>query len=106
MAKKKKKADEKPKKKAAKSRVDDEDDLDEEEYSPSEATKPRLDIYVGLSSITMLLLIAAGVFFYMDAEAGKAKTPPQVALTIGGLQGGGRPAPGPAPVPAPQQPGN
>lgn len=105
MAKKKKKDDEKPKKKkAAKPRDDEEDDLDEEEYSPDEATKPRLDIYVGLSAITLLVLIVAGVFFYLDADAGKAKSLPQVALTLGGLQGGAA-RPAPTPVPAPQ-PGN
>ena len=89
MAKKKKKDDEKPKKKkAAKPREEEEEDFEEEEYSPDEPSKPRLDIYVGLSAITMLVLIAAGVFFYLDVDAGKGKSPPQVALTVGALQGG------------------
>ena len=106
MAKKKKKGDEKPPKKKARPRDEDEDDLDEEEeYSPEAATKPKLDIYVGLSAITMLMLIAAAVFFYLDHDAGKAKSLPQVSLTLGGLQPGGQPRPNPG-VPGPNQPGN
>ena len=100
MAKKKKKAkddDEKPKKKKAKPVVEEEE---EEEYSPEEAAKPRLDIYVGLSAITMLVLIAAAVFFYMDTDAAQGKTPPQVNLTLGSLDGS-RAAPAPAPGPGP-----
>lgn len=105
MAKKKKKADEKPKKKAARTRDEDEDEEgEEEEYSPEASAKPRLDIYVGLSAITTLLLVTAAVFFYMDADAGKAKAPPAVSLTLGGLQGGqaNPPQPGPGPI----RPGN
>jgi hypothetical protein len=92
MAKKKKKADEKPKKKKAKPR-DEEEDLeeDEEEYSPSAASKPRLDIYVGLSAVTLLVLVAAAVFFYLDFDAAKGKSSPQVALTVGPLQPQARP---------------
>ena len=94
--KKKKKADdEKPKKKAPPPREDEEPE-EEEEYSPAAAGKPRLDIYVGLSALTMVVLVAAAVFFYLDVDAGKGKTPPAVALTLGGLQGG-RSAPAPAP---------
>jgi hypothetical protein len=88
MAKKKKKAkddDEKPKKgKKAKPVVEEEE---EEEYSPEEAAKPRLDIYVGLSAITMLVLIGAAVFFYVDADAAQGKSPPQVNMTLGSLDG-------------------
>lgn len=103
MAKKKKKADEKPAKKKAKKPVDFEDDVEEEEeYSPGEASKPKLDIYVGLSSITLLALIAAAVFFYLDFDAGKGKNPPTYTLNLAGLQGG---APAPRPAPAPGQPG-
>ena len=90
MAKKKKKGDEKPPKKKARPRDEDEDDVEEEEeYSPEAAAKPKLDIYVGLSAITTLVLIAAAVFFYLDHDAGKSKSLPQVSLSIGGLQGGG-----------------
>ena len=103
MAKKKKKADEKPSKKKARPRDEEEDDIDEEEeYSPEVASKPKLDIYVGLSAITMLVLIAAAVFFYLDHDAGKAKALPQVSLTLGGLQGG-QARPNPV-VPGPNQP--
>ncbi len=95
MAKKKKKAkddDVKPKKgKKAKPVVEEEE---EEEYSPEEAAKPRLDIYVGLSAITMLVLIGAAVFFYLDTDAAQGKTPPQVALSVGALDGS-RAAPAP-----------
>lgn len=88
MAKKKKKAkddDVKPKKgKKAKPVVEEEE---EDEYSPEEAAKPRLDIYVGLSAITMLVLIAAAVFFYMDTDAAQGKTPPQVNVTLRSLDG-------------------
>lgn len=103
MAKKKKKADEKPSKKKARPRDEDEDDIEEEEeYSPDAAAKPKLDIYVGLSAITTVVLIAAAVFFYLDANDSKAKPAPQVSLSIGGLQGGGN---NPAPVrPGPNQP--
>lgn len=87
MAKKKKKADEKPKKKARPREEEEELEEEEEEYSPSAAGKPRLDVYVGLSAITLLVLIATAIFFYLDADAAKGKTPPQVALTLGGLQG-------------------
>lgn len=90
MAKKKKKADEKPKKKTrAREEQDEDEEFEEEEYSPSAAGKPRLDIYVGLSSLTLIILVAAAVFFYLDAS--EAKTPPAVALTIGGLQPAAQP---------------
>ena len=102
MAKKKKKAkddDEKlKKKKKAKAVV--EDDEEEDEYSPDEAARPRLDIYVGLSAITMLVLIAAAVFYYLDTDAAQGKTTPQVSLTVGPLDGSrAAPAPGPGPGP-------
>ncbi len=107
MAKKKKKGDEKPSKKKAKKAVDFEDDYEEEaEYSPEEASKPKLDIYVGLSSITLVVLIAAAVFFYLDFDAGKGKNPPTYSLNLAGLQGGAAaPRPGPAPGPGPIAPG-
>ena len=94
MAKKKKKAkddDEKPKKGKKAKPVEEEEE--EDEYSPEEASKPRLDIYVGLSTITLLVLIGAAVLFYMDVDASKGKTIPQVAVTVGPLDG--RPAPAP-----------
>ncbi|MCU0704165.1 MAG: hypothetical protein MUF18_09350 [Fimbriiglobus sp.] len=106
MAKKKKKADdEKPKKKKASRPIDDEDEGEEEEYSPDAASKPSLDIYVGLSAITLLVLIAAAVFFYLDAD--KTKAAPQAVVTLGPLQGGGaaRPPAGPAGMPGPANPG-
>lgn len=103
MAKKKKKADEKPKKKkAAKPRDEEEDEDEEEEYSPEAAAKPKLDIYVGLSAITTLLLITAAVLFYMDANASKSQNPPAVSLTLGGLQGQQAAQPQPGPI----RPGN
>jgi hypothetical protein len=87
MAKKKKKNDEKPKKKAKPREDEEEIEEEEEEYSPETSSKPKLDIYVGLSAITLLVLIGIAVFFYLDHDAAKGKTPPQVALTVGGLQG-------------------
>ena len=96
MAKKKKKAkddDEKPKKGKKAKPVEEEEE--EDEYSPEEASKPRLDIYVGLSTITLLVLIGAAVLFYMDVDASKGKTIPQVAVTVRPLDGS--PAPAPAP---------
>jgi hypothetical protein len=74
MAKKKKKAkddDEKPKKGKKAKPVEEEEE--EDEYSPEEAAKPRLDIYV--------------------VDAAKGKTPPQVAVNVGSIDG--RPAPAP-----------
>ena len=101
--KKKKKDDEKPKKKARPRVEEEEEEVEEEEYSPAAASKPRLDIYVGLSALTMVVLVAAAVFFYLDADAAKGKSPPQVALTLGPLQG--RAPQPPAPGPQPIQPG-
>lgn len=90
--KKKKKDDEKPKKKAKPRPEEDEEELEEEEeYSPAAAGKAKLDIYVGLSAITLLVLLAAAVLFYMDHDTAKKTTAPQVSLTVGGLQAQARP---------------
>jgi hypothetical protein len=100
MGKKKKKADAKPSKKAKKP-VDFEDDYEEEEeYSPEEGSKPKLDIYVGLSSLTLVALISAAVFFFLDFDAGKKKSPnpPTYTINLAGLQGGAAPRPGPGPA--------
>lgn len=95
MAKKKKKDDdEKPKKKAkAKPREEEEEVEEEEEYSPSAAGKPKLDIYVGLSGVTLLVLVAAAIFFYLDHDAAKKTTLPQVSVTLGPLQPQAKPQP-------------
>ena len=94
---KKKAEDEKPKKKAKAKPREEEEEFEEEEYSPIAAGKPKLDIYVGLSAITFVALVAAAVFFYLDVDAAKTKQPPIVSLTLGGLQGGRAPV-------QPQQP--
>jgi hypothetical protein len=73
-----------------------------ESYAP---TKPRSDAYVGLLVVSLLAMIAAGVFLYLDWSSYPPNPPPKIAA--GPKPGARPPAPAggpaqpPAPVPAP-----
>jgi hypothetical protein len=78
MARKKKRRDDdepKKKKKKAAPREDEYDELDEveedldEEVVEDDPTRPRNDAYTGMLAITLVALIAACVFFYLDHAA-------------------------------------
>ncbi len=99
---KKNKDDDKLKKKKKEKAREEEEEIEEEEYSPEAAGKPKLDIYVGLSALTLLALIGASVFFYLNVEWAKTKQPPSVSLTLGGLKpGAAQPVPAAPPRPNP-----
>ena len=95
MAKKPKKPVDDPKSKKAKAkakqREEEEDDEeveevedDESDAEPSGKQKPKSGVYVGLGAITLVALITAGVFFYLDAEA-HSKPAPVVSVDVIGL---------------------
>lgn len=92
MAKKPKKPVDDPKSKKAKAkakqREEEEDDEevedDEPDAEPSGKQKPKSGVYVGLGAITLVALITAGVFFYLDAEA-HSKPAPVVSVDVIGL---------------------
>ena len=92
MAKKPKKPVDDPKSKKAKAkakqREEEEDDQevedDEPDAEPSGKQKPKSGVYVGLGAITLVALITAGVFFYLDAEA-HSKPAPVVSVDVIGL---------------------
>ena len=92
MAKKPKKPVDDPKSKKAKTKakqreeeVDEEEDEDDEsDAEPSGKQKPKSGVYVGLGAITLVALITAGVFFYLDAEA-HSKPAPVVSVDVIGL---------------------
>ena len=99
---KKSKADDedlKKKKAKAKAKERDEEEEDEEEDDEEEAPrrgsgKPKADIYVGLGFITLIALVTAAVFFYLDSSAGqKDAKPAEVSLTVNELRSGGKAAP-------------
>jgi hypothetical protein len=103
VAKKKKKSADEDEKKAKKRRgrvAEEEEDEDEEfddaEYGEDdESSSPKNNVYVGLGVITLLALLTAAVFLYLDASANKAKNPPAASLTVGDLKlgvGGPQPA--------------
>jgi hypothetical protein len=74
MARKKKRDDDEPKKKKKKAvpRDDEYDDLDEadedldEEVAEDDPNRPRNDAYTGMLVITLVALLAACVFFFLD----------------------------------------
>ena len=92
MAKKPKKPVDDPKSKKAKAKAkqreeeedDQEDEDDEPDAEPSGKQKPKSGVYVGLGAITLVALITAGVFFYLDAEA-HSKPAPVVSVDVIGL---------------------
>ncbi len=92
MAKKKKKPEDDPKSKKAKAKAkqreeeedEEEDDEDDSEEESSGKQRVKSGVYVGLGGITLVALITAGVFFYMDAEA-HAKPAPAVNVDLIGL---------------------
>ena len=92
MAKKTKKPVDDPKSKKAKAKAkqreeeeeDEEVEDDEPDAEPSGKQKPKSGVYVGLGAITLVALITAGVFFYLDAEA-HSKPAPVVSVDVIGL---------------------
>lgn len=92
MAKKPKKPVDDPKSKKAKAKAkqreeeeeDEEVEDDEPDAEPSGKQKPKSGVYVGLGAITLVALITAGVFFYLDAEA-HSKPAPVVSVDVIGL---------------------
>jgi hypothetical protein len=56
---------------------------DEEDLEGDAPISPKADAYVGLSAITLVLLIAAGVLFYLDSDAldGAKTTGPSFQVT-------------------------
>ena len=70
--------DERPKKKSKKSRP--RDDFDDELDERPRGTPP--DAYTGLALVTLIALLGAAAFFYLDAEAVKAQplSPPSVTV--------------------------
>ena len=77
MARKKRRDDDEPKKKKKKAVPRDEeyDDLDEveedldDEVADDDPDRPRNDAYTGMLVLTLVALIAACVFFYLDHAA-------------------------------------
>jgi hypothetical protein len=66
--------------------------------------KPRPDAYVGLLGLSLLALIVAIVFAYLNWDQLKEKPKPvQMAPTGGGARMPATPAPGPGPGVAPGQ---
>jgi F0F1-type ATP synthase assembly protein I len=92
MAKKPKKPVDDPKSKKAKAKAkqreeeedEEEEEDDEPDAEPSGKQKPKSGVYVGLGAITLVALITAGVFFYLDAEA-HTKPAPVVSVDVIGL---------------------
>ena len=90
MAKKKKRRDDdvKPAKKGRGRAVeDDEDDDDFDDGDDADDSGPRTDVYVGLSVITLLALVTAAVFLYLDTDANTKAKLPTHTLTANALSG-------------------
>lgn len=66
---------------AKKGRRDEDDDF--EDVGEEAPAGPKADAYVGLGAITLVILVAAGVLFYLDTDAlAAAKTTgPSVQVT-------------------------
>ncbi|HVK17673.1 MAG TPA: hypothetical protein VM533_12055 [Fimbriiglobus sp.] len=75
MARKKRRDDDEPKKKKKKAREEEYDDLEEaaedldEEVSEEDLSRPRNDAYTGMLVITLVALIGACAFFFLDHAA-------------------------------------
>jgi hypothetical protein len=88
MARKKRRPadDDPPKRKKKPAPREEDEDLDEvdlaEDDEPAEPRKPVGDAYTGLLVITLVALIAACVFFYLDSSAIGAQSvqPPSVTI--------------------------
>jgi hypothetical protein len=89
VAKKKKKPsddDVKPSKKNRKRAEDDEDEFEDEDDRSDDSARPRNNVYVGLGAITLLALITAAVFLYLDHDANSKKNPPTVSVSVAELK--------------------
>jgi hypothetical protein len=89
VAKKKKKPsddDVKPSKKKRQRVEEDEDEFEDEVDEIDDSSRPRNNVYVGLGAITLLALITAAVFLYLDHDANSKKNPPTVSVAVGELK--------------------
>ena len=55
---------------------------EEEDDSESDAPKPRSDVFTGLAALSLLALIGAAVFFYLDHDEMTKKSLAAPAFTV------------------------